>query len=516
MDDHASLTPDSILRQFLEATHEGFWYIDNDTCTIDLNPAMCRLLGRAREEVISRPIFDFVDDENAQIFHDQIEARSRGVAGPYEIALRRPDDTNIPCINNATPVYNDNGQKVASIGLWTDISEQKAVQHELSEAKLQAEQASEAKSEFLSSMSHELRTPLQAIVGFADLMATDADYSLNGVQHDRLKRIRSNSRHLIGLVDAVLDLSKLDAGAVSLPSEAVPIRETVDECLSLIDAAAAKRNLTIRDLTAGLALPDVRADPTSLKQILVNILSNAVKYNRPGGEVSIDCKVVEASELTFIIADTGPGIPPEDMERLFDPFERLGYESGQIEGIGIGLTIVKRLIESIDGRISVHSDAGSGTVFEATLPLASGTSAQSSERASKDDDNPVGVPPGLILYIEDNPDLRDLMKSIVARHGNLRLASAHNAETGLALAKKEPPDVILLDINLPDMNGIEARRKLRESPTTAAVPVIAVTGATANSEIIAREFTSILQKPFLISKVLSEISVALALRNANP
>ena len=508
---------DRILERLLATTREGFWYIGNDTRTLDVNPAMCDILARPREQIIGRTIFEFVDEENKRVFESEIAARRKGKHGSYEISLQRPDGSNVACINNATPVFDDNGVRIASIGLWTDITELKEAQRQLLEAKDHAELASRAKSEFLSSMSHELRTPLHAILGFAELLSSDEAYPLHPEQRDQVTRILRSGDHLLNLINRVLDLEQIESGEASIALEDVPPGDVLSRCLDMAKSMAANRHISIEDRTAGRPLPPVRADATRLQQVLLNLLSNGIKYNRERGAVTLDCVPATGEMLRFSVADTGQGIAESSRADLFQPFRRLGMESGSTEGAGIGLTITRKLVELMHGSIGYDTEPGVGSTFYFELPLAATGQDKLTVPAGEPapalaSSKPAPSDRRLILYVEDNPDLLNLMEMIIAREPGLDLISAHNAEVGLVMASNKKPDLILLDINLPGMDGLEARRQLRNDPATARTPVVAVTGGAMHHnvrEVMAGDFAGFLAKPFRVGDVLRLINECL-------
>ncbi len=509
-----------VLQQLLENTREGVWFIDNQTRTIDVNPAMCRILGRPREEIVGRTIYEFVDDANAEVFRREIRARKSGKLGTYEIELHRADGSNIPCVNNASPIYDVRGQKIASIGLWTDISEIKQYQELLLQAKEGAESASRAKSEFLSSMSHELRTPLHAILGFAELLASDPEHPLDQSQQDRVERISRSGDHLLRLIDDVLDLAKIENGAVSVDIQTIKPADLLEHCADLAQAIADKRGISVFNRSAGKKLAPIRADPTRLQQVLLNLLSNGIKYNRDNGSVILDCDAWEPGTMRFSVRDTGPGIPEASQGELFRPFSRLGMENGPVQGAGIGLVICRRLIEQMGGSINFESRPGMGSVFSVDVPCAAEAEldppehCSSAREATATEVPPRSKSPGLVgLYIEDNPDLVRLLEDALSLEMNLELLSAHDAEVGLVLAEREKPDIIIMDINLPGIDGLAALRQLRANPITEKIPVIAFSGSPIRRNTgrgHEADFDGYLMKPFKMKDAVSAISQLLA------
>ena len=601
------------LEQLIESTREGYWLIDNDTVSIDVNPAMCDILGRSRDEILGRDIYAFVDEKNAAIFRRQLERRQQGEVGPYEIALSRPDGTEIPCLNNATPIFGDDGSKIGSIGLWTDLrhlkesqrlyrdlidgsvqgilvhrnfkplfanhryaelfgfqspeeilnldsiepliqphelkrleqmnaarlegrdvatsyeyegrkrngdsiwlentgrriiwqgeaavqstavdvtarvastrslrdlyaaieamrepvavfdhddrfiffnnayrSQQrfgdcapkigqkfedyfrklaysgtvpniagreenriaermarhrnpvgpfelsttfgehlmiveqrlpsggcvllitdittlKNQQYDLAAARDEAERSSNAKSSFLASISHELRTPMNSILGFSQLLADDPDDPISERHQRYVDQVLKNGQHLLELINQVLDLARIESGQSNISLEAVNLSAVISECLDLARPLVGERRIELDFFPATEELPRARADKSVLRQVLLNLISNAIKYNRDGGRVAISAERTSENKVRVTVADTGPGIPREKHAQLFEPFNRLGLEGSKTEGAGIGLTISKQLVEQMEGRIGFESEVGHGSRFWIELPVA--------------------------------------------------------------------------------------------------------------------------------------------------
>ena len=343
-------------------------------------------------------------------------------------------------------------------------------------AKDEAEAANRAKSDFLSNMSHELRTPLNAIIGFAQVL--EIDDTLNEDQLDSVETIRKSGKHLLQLINEILDLARIEAGRLELSLEHVDLAEVLGACETLISPLASARGIEVR-FSVDTAASGVRADHTRLKQVLLNLMSNAVKYNRPGGRISISTEPLPTGRIRIAVTDTGHGIPPAKLEELFVPFNRLGAEGSEIEGTGIGLVICKRLTEAMDGRIGVKSIVNKGSAFWIELPASTLSNAD----ATPDQIDPPRFPTATVLYVEDNSANVKLVRMALARHPQVTLLEARDGHLGLDFARTHRPDLILLDINLPGMDGIELMARLRADPATRAIPVVAISAAAMEKDI---------------------------------
>lgn len=399
--------------------------------------------------------------------------------------------------------------------------QERTMQLELANSELElaieeARNANQAKSAFLSSMSHELRTPLNAILGFAQILAADNMPTTPEQKKEFAGHILKSGRHLLTLINEILDLAKVEAGALTLSMEPVGLAEVLAECRSMIEPLAAARGIRVQFPENAAAL--VQADRTRLKQVLLNLLSNAVKYNREGGTVSVECAAHAPHRLRLSVVDTGMGLRPEQVAALFQPFNRLGQENGTQEGTGIGLVFTKRLVELMKGEIGAASTPGVGSTFwielSAAAPLAQ-LAAPARQDAGQAAAAPDSAAPRLILYIEDNPANLRLVQEIVAFRADLRLLSAPDGHAGLALAHTHRPAVILMDLNLPGMSGFEVLAQLRRDPDTAHIPAIALTANAMPRDIergLSAGFARYLTKPIDIEQLNAAIDGVLTQR----
>jgi signal transduction histidine kinase/ActR/RegA family two-component response regulator len=384
---------------------------------------------------------------------------------------------------------------------------------ELAQAMEDAKSANQAKSAFLSSMSHELRTPLNAILGFAQILTSEKLPSTLQQKREFANHILKSGRHLLTLINEILDLAKIESGAVALSLEPVALNEILVECESMVAPLAGDRG--IRLLFPSGCTAHVTADRTRLKQILLNLLSNAIKYNREAGAVVVDCSQSGPNLVRVSVQDTGMGLKPEQVKQLFQPFNRLGQESSAEEGTGIGLVVTKRLVELMGGTIGVTSSQGVGSMFwielQSTEPVPSRVDA-SAERPDQNHRHQAGEP-ATVLYVEDNPANLKLVEEIISFRPDLKLISAPDGHLGIELARAHQPDIILMDINLPGLNGIEAVRLLANDPRTAHIPVIALTANAMPRDVergLAAGFFRYLIKPINIDEFTEAINSTMA------
>jgi signal transduction histidine kinase len=344
----------------------------------------------------------------------------------------------------------------------------------LAVARDQARDASRLKTEFLSRVSHELRTPLNAILGFGQLLQLD---DLTQEQSESVDHMVRGGRHLLGLINEVLDISRIETGSLALSVEVVELQEVVTETTDLIGPLAAEREIALEVPAPGDRRWVVQADRQRLKQVLLNLTSNAVKYNHHGGVIRIAAVPAAEGRIAVTVSDTGPGIPPDKMERLFLPFDRLGAEQTDVQGTGLGLALSQGLMEAMGGTLTAVSVEGQGTTFTLELALSdrpTGEDEQPPPELPAPTPGPVTGPEHTILHVEDNPSNLRLVERVLARRGGVRLLTAEEGEIVQELVRQHRPDLILLDLHLPGIDGEEVLRRLRADPRTADLPVVMV------------------------------------------
>jgi CheY-like chemotaxis protein/nitrogen-specific signal transduction histidine kinase len=386
-----------------------------------------------------------------------------------------------------------------------DITILKLIELDLIEARDQAENASKAKSDFLSSMSHELRTPMNAILGFAQIL--DFDTSLSEEHRLSVKEILAAGFHLLDLIKELLDLSQIESGQLNLSLESVDVCSVVDESLKLINVLADKRKIKMTH--SGLEGVTIKADRIRFKQALLNLLSNAIKYNREGGNIYIEVRPHGPDRLRIMVKDTGVGIPAMRLDEVFQAFNRIGAENGNVMGTGIGLTITRRLIEMMNGSVGCESEEGVGSIFWIELPvefMPLSAHEVSPRLPSSTEHSQLNAIKYTVLYIEDNPSNLRLVSQLFIQRKHIHFITAHTPELGIDLARAHLPDLILLDINMPGMDGFQVMDVFKLEKSLQDIPVIAVTAAAMQSEIergLEAGFNEYLTKPLDIANFFS-------------
>ena len=478
---------------------------------VRFNRAGEELLGHARADLIGKNDYDFFPRAEADFFteKDREVLRDRKLLDISEEPIEtRAQGTRI-LHTKKIPILDHHGNPQHLLGISEDITELKEAQDALRQAKEQAERASRAKSEFLSRMSHELRTPLNAILGFGQVLEMD---SLDAEQRDSVGHILAAGRHLLGLIDEVLDIARIEAGRLTLSLEPIDMRTVLDEVRSLIRPLAEERRVEVRTERPAAGDVYVLADRQRLKQVLLNLLSNAVKYNRADGSITVWCEAAPENRLRLNVRDTGPGIPPDKLGQLFTPFERLGAEATGVSGTGLGLALSKGLVDAMGGAIGVESTPGQGSLFWVELRRAAAPEADW-EALEEGEAPKLPSRMGTVLYVEDNLSNLQLIERLLARRPGIKLLSAMQGRLGLDLAREHRPGLILLDLHLPDVHGSEVLRQLREDARTRDIPVIVIS-ADASPREIARLQTAgardYLTKPIDVRRFLVIVDEVLA------
>ena len=438
---------------------------------------------------------------------------SRGIEDIYELTYICKDGSSFPAIISITALRSDQGDLIGYLLIGTDNSVRKRGELQLNEAVAAAVEANRAKTDFISSMSHELRTPLNAILGFAQLVESGAP-APTPTQQRSIGQILKAGWYLLELINEILDLAHIESGKLTLSGESVSLTEVLAECRAMVEPQAQQRRIGM--LFARLEQPRfVQADRTRLKQVLINLLFNAIKYNKPGGHVTVECTLCPPDTIRLSVRDTGPGLTPTQLAQLFQPFNRLGQESGAEEGTGIGLVVTQRLVHLMGGVIGVDSTPGVGSVFWVELALVSAPQLAPHDAVPTDAPRPEarpGTPLHTLLYVEDNPANLELVEQIVARRTDLRLLGAADASLGIEFARVYQPEVILMDINLPGISGIEAMKILRADPSTAHIPIIALSANAVPRDIqlsLEAGFFNYLTKPIKVKQLMDALDAAL-------
>jgi PAS domain S-box-containing protein len=497
-----------------------------------LNPLAEQLIGWTRSEAAGRPvadIFQIVNKETRQpaaipVIETLAHGTIQGLANHTVLIARSGSECDIA--DSCAPIRDRDGKVIGAVLVFRDVTGEYAAQQalrdsaqalqeknvELESATFVAEKANLAKSEFLSGMSHELRSPLNAILGFAQLMETGSPPPTTR-QKASIDQILKAGWYLLELINEVLDLALIDSGKMSLSLEPISLAEVMLECQAMIEPQAQKS--AIRMSFPLFEIPYfVTADRTRVKQVLINLLSNAIKYNRAHGAVEVTCGAGAAQRIRISVRDTGEGLSPEKRAKLFQPFNRLGQEAGAEEGTGIGLVVSKRLVELMGGEIGVQSMVGKGSVFWIELEKAAEPQPEDEVELLAPLEASVqhGAAPRTLLYVEDNRANMQLVEQLIARRPDMRLLSAGDGTQGIALARTHQPEVVLMDINLPGISGIQALKILREDPATAHIPVLAISANAMPHDIkkgLEAGFFCYLTKPIKVKEFMDALDKAL-------
>jgi PAS domain S-box-containing protein len=506
-------------RSLIEANIDAIMATDPSGIITDVNKEMESLTGCTRDELIGAPFKNYFTDPERADAAIKLMLREKKVTD-YELTACARDGRKTEVSLNATTFYDRDRTLRGVFAAARNITERKRNEYalqvtniELESAKSTAEKANLAKSDFLSSMSHELRSPLNAILGFAQLMDS-ATPPPNPNQKESIDQILQAGWHLLKLINDILDLARIESGRVSLSPESVSLSEVLSECRTMMEPQSQQRGIRMT-----FPLFDhpiyVKADRTRVKQIIINLLSNAIKYNKDQGTVIVDCTESAPKRIRISVADTGVGLSPEKLAQLFQPFNRLDQEAGSVAGTGIGLVVTKRLAELMEGVLGVESKVGEGSVFWCELIASSAPLliAEHDESATIDQPaRPTSARRPTLLYVEDNPANMKLVEQLIERRPDIALLTAVNGILGLELARTRRPTLILMDIHLPGISGIEVLRMLRADPVTAHIPVVALSANAMPRDIetgLAMGFFRYLTKPIKVKEFMDTLNMAL-------
>jgi PAS domain S-box-containing protein len=508
-------------RSLIESNIDALMTTDPRGIISDINQQMELLTGCTRDELIGAPFKNyFTDPERAEAAITRV--LREGKVTNYELTAHARNGKETVVSYNATTFHDRDRNLQGVFAAARDVTERKQFEYALQEtnaelecAKATAEKANLAKSDFLSSMSHELRTPLNAVLGFAQLMASD-NPPPSAAQQSSIDQILQAGWYLLRLINEILDLALIESGKVTLSKEAMSLSAVLQECQLMIEPQAHKRGIQMTFPRSDDPF-FIHADITRVKQVVINLLSNAIKYNRDDGAVIVEC-VASGERVRVSVRDTGDGLTPEQVAHLFQPFNRLGKESGAEEGTGIGLVVTRQLVELMGGVIGVESTVGAGSVFWFELDASSGPVLEIADIGEPAMDMVQVTAKDVssrrtLLYVEDNPANLALVEQLLARRTDLKLLTATDGHQGVARARADLPDVILMDINLPGISGFGALEILRNDPATAHIPIMALSANAVPRDIqkgLEAGFFRYLTKPIKVVEFLDALDGALS------
>lgn len=462
------------VQDILDSTNQGFLQIDNQARLLRINPSLCKILGRKEHEIVGHKLFEFLDEENKRINKHQLKQRDKLKSGVYELAFNRPNNSQVTCLMNATPTYDAKGDKSGSFSLVQDISSLKQMELDLRTAKRQAESANRAKTYFLANMSHEIRTPLNSIVGFSQILIKQArQLSLPEDFQHYLENIQTGGENLSELINNILDLSKIEADKITLSRESINLKLLVQGIFQINKTQALKKNVTFQ-YEFDPRLPEyIYSDRTKIHQILMNLVSNAIKFSHNNKIVILRAKR-QRGMLVFEVEDEGIGIPENRLSHIFEAFEQVDDSMTRCYGgTGLGLYIVRKMVDLLEGEIELTSEEGKGSLFSVKLPLQETHSVEFKIDEIHWEDYDFS-PDNKVLVIEDDHNNMEMI-TVLFRELGLKIEKADNGKRGVEKALEIIPDVILMDMHMPEIDGMEATRQIRSNERGKNIPIVAVT-----------------------------------------
>jgi PAS domain S-box-containing protein len=506
------LKAEDTFQAMLDAAPDAMVGVNRDGVIVMANAQTEAVFGYERDALLGEPIEVLVPDHVRDLHPDHRtayfrEPRTRPMGAALELSGRRADGTEFPAEISLSSIQTQLGP--VALAAIRDNTDRKEAEEETRSARKEADRANQAKSDFLSRVSHELRTPLNSILGFGQLLEMEA---LPIRQRRSVLQILDAGGHLLDLIDEILDIEKIASGRMTLSLEPVHVGQILDEALKLVRPIADKDGVSLIDPPGDFEV-SVRADRQRLKQVFLNLLSNAVKFNRAGGDVRITGEPTGEGSFRITVTDTGEGIVPEQMGNLFTPFSRLGAERRGVEGTGLGLALSKNLVETMGGSIAAQSVPGEGSTFRIELAIAEPAEVQPDELLKLASPSAETAESRTILYIEDNLANLQLIEGILAYRPSIGLLSSMQGSLGIEIARLHQPDLILLDLHLPDMSGDEVLERLKTDEATSAIPVVIVS-ADANRDTLKRleeaGASSFVTKPVNVQLFLETVDEMLA------
>ena len=508
-------------RRIVETANEGIWMIDTEGKTTFANQKIASMLGVTPQEMLNKTLFDFMDDEHRNYADQLLSRRLQGLQEQHDFQFKRADGSDLWVIIAASPIQDSEGNCIGSLGLITDISDRKEAEKQLQNSyeqlaitNAELARATRLKDEFLANMSHELRTPLNAILGFSESLQEGVFGGISEKQRKPLRTIEKSGEHLLSLINDILDLAKIESGKLSIDKDSISLISLCESSLNFIRQQAFKKQIKVQ-FTPPTLIADFFADERRLRQILINLLNNAVKFTPNGGEVSLEVSLdcfLDQPILNFMIKDTGIGIAKEDLPKLFQSFVQIDSRlARQYEGTGLGLALVERLAKLHGGRVSVSSNVGQGSCFAVHLPyfpvnIINATPTLASTRETEVN-FPASIKSALILLVEDNLNNAQTISTYL-EHKGYRLMCACNGQEALEIIQQSKPDLILMDVQMPIMDGLEATRQIRSNPKFSQIPIIALTALAMpgdRDQCLAAGMNDYLSKPIRMKQLMTLI-----------